>query len=810
VNNSTPEPDAAPDYWRIKQAFDALLDLDARAQATRLDQLDRDDPALALVLRKRLLRLRAETEYLGSGAATEPVTPDIAGFEVIRAAGTGGMGRVWQVRRTSQPEQLLALKQVHREQLDENLRRRFEQERSVLARLNHPNIVSLVDAGVDSTGHPYLVTPWIEGQRIDGWCTDHQPSVKDRVRLVRDLVMAIAHAHAQLIVHRDLKPANVLVDTDGHVRVLDFGIAKLLDDTDRRAHQTTAGFSLMTLRYAAPEQVAQSVIGPACDLYSIGVLLYELIAGVSPYLDADSPAALTLAITQQQPAAPSRRTDSLCSGSNAADLDAIVLKLLRKDPADRYGSAQELVADLDRWLDGDVVLARSDERGYLLKRWLWRWRLAFAALAVLPVLLGWHLWRLDAQLAETERQRDRARSVADYFVMLFRNADPGEAREGDITARALLESSAAALREPAAGTDAGTRSLLQFVTARVYTDLGMIAEAEPLLAQSIATMQQESPPPVDDLLDAYRTHAAVLYQLDRVADSLKQSQSALALLESMGETRTERYAGMLQNAAIGEATLGQQEKSDATLAKALDVLATHHPDSRAHALLLLNLGGDLASRLDHAGAMRHYERAERAAAALSPPDRDLWLTIRRGMLSAAIELETDPEALLVLRQSIGNGLTDAEAYYGKDHLETAFWYELAGMVAMQTSDPVKALDLFDTSSTIAGQLLEDVTHPFVERFTLNALLARFSEQPEAEDLRSLMAYWSRDLQARKPEAPEIALLDRLLESGDCSKPDSLRPTTASPASAGETSPSELPAWQRRVLESFATRARKPC
>lgn len=783
------------EYWRVKQAFDALLDLPEAQRSQHLDALTAADPELAQVLRRRLARLNAPTRATAHSEHITPPAATISGYRILAQAGAGGMGQVFKVQRASQPEQILALKQIHHDRLNPDLRRRFEQERSVLARLNHPNIVPLVDAGVDSDDRPYLVTTWVEGLRIDRYCEQQQLPVAERVRLVLDLAQAISHAHAQLIIHRDIKPANILVDQDGHLRVLDFGIAKMLDQNDARSHDTTAGFSLMTLRYAAPEQLQHGLIGPACDLYAIGVVLYELITGVSPYVGADSPAALSLAITQQQAFPPSRQPSCTLPIAHPDDLDAIVLKLLRKSASERYHSAQELAADLNRWLQGDIVLARSDERGYLLRRWLWRWRFAVAAAALLPILVGWHVWRLDAQLAETSRQRDRARAVADYFVSLFRSADPGDAREGDVSARALLDASAATLQSNAE-LRPDTRSLLQMVTGRVYTDLGMLTEAEPLLAESIDSMETESPLPVDELLDAYRTHAAVLYQLDRVADSLARSRKAIALLEAQGDRQSERYAGMLQNAALALATNGEQTEADALFAQALTVLERNHANSRAYVLLLLNLGGDQASRLDHHAALVYLDKAEAAGSAFQQQDPDLWLTIRRAALSSRLELASSASTRDKLAAEIAAELDAAQRFYGQDHLETAFWSEMAGMQAAIRDRSEAAAQHFRLASKIAETLLPEANHPFRQRFDFNTLVADFVRQPKDPVLQQRLMAESARLSVDHPESAEQALISDLLKSNTCQPSrDGVDPAITDTASSLIKT---LPVWLQHI------------
>lgn len=769
------------EYWRYKRAFEHLLEVAPEERAAYLAELGKKEPELSNALASRLARLENTAEQPSeqtseSDGAT--ARPSIAGYILLAQAGSGGMGKVWLAHRQSDPEQKLALKQLHAEQPDAELLRRFAQERRALARLNHPHIASLVDAGLDDQGRPYLVTSWVDGERIDHWCQEHSASLRERVRLVRDIAAALSHAHSQMIVHRDLKPANVLVDRAGQVRVVDFGIAKLMDLAE--GEQVSTALPIMTLRYAAPEQVSGTAIGPGCDLYALGVLLFELISGRSPYGDCSHPSALAHAIAQGEPLAL-EPSGALRGAHNQRDLNAIVLKLLRKRPQDRYGSAQELSLELDRWLLGAAVHARSDERGYLLRRWMRRWRFALAAAALLPALLGWHLWQLDQQLQQTALQRDRARAVADFFVQLFRQTGPGEAREGQISARTLLDRSVAQLSAPEAPFTAATRSLLQWVSARVYADLGMVREAEPLLAAAIAQLRQQTPVPVDELVEAYRTHAGVLYQLDRVEDSLASSEAAVELLEREQEIDSERYAGMLQNAGIAAASI-DQNRADVLFQRALAVLERNQATMRrAYILLLLNLGGDQSAQFHHLEASRYYDRAMRALESLQPMDIDLQLSVQRAAFETRLELGPRAEQWPALQRELDTASAQAFAHYGQTHLESAFWHVLLGMAAAQSTNLTLAQREFAAAEAIGAQLFDDPEHDHRIRFALNVALARAALTLEPEKLAPQLD----QLRANAPAdyAEQIALLAGLLR---CQKP-------ADPAAQ-----TRLLRWQREL------------
>ena len=361
--------DAARAAYRAeKDALQRLLDLAEDERAAALATLRVSDAALAIVMERRL----ALSDLPAAEPVQAPAPPRIARYAIHGELGQGGMGRVWRATRADAADrQQLAIKQVRADLADADALRRFEAERRILSRLDHPNIVPLLDAGTDADGRPFLVTALVKGEPINKYCRRHALDVSARLRLVREMVSALAHAHRQLIVHRDLKPANVLVDGEGRVRLLDFGIAKMLDGGDEI---TADGQSLMTLRYAAPEQVRGAPLGVGADLYAVGVLLHELLAGRSPYPETRDPAALIHAIAHEEPAPLPPR--DMRGERLPRDLAAVVARLLRKRPEQRYPSAEALLDELDRLARGEAVQALRHQRGYRAQRWLrrrWPW-----------------------------------------------------------------------------------------------------------------------------------------------------------------------------------------------------------------------------------------------------------------------------------------------------------------------------------------------------------------------------------------------------------------------------------------------------
>lgn len=351
--------------------------------------------------------LRAEVEQLlesdKSGDATVAVRSwegrVIGAYRIVNEVGSGGMATVYRAeRRIGKVRQPVALKIIRSVfTTSEQMMRRFEQEREILASLDHPNIARLLDIGSTEEGIPYLVMDFVEGQRIDTYCDARKLGIEERLQLFCTACAAIQYAHDKGVVHRDLKPSNILITSEGSVKLLDFGIAKVLHEEDRPGTLLTEpGAALMTIEYASPEQVLGSRVGPQSDVYSLGVLLFELLTGCRPYRTEDRMMhAIALAICEEQPMSPSSvvndpSVERCFAGSDAptaaherlpartprndlsrrlsGDLDSILLKALRKEPEWRYGSAAEFSADILRHLSGSRVVAREDTFRYRMER----------------------------------------------------------------------------------------------------------------------------------------------------------------------------------------------------------------------------------------------------------------------------------------------------------------------------------------------------------------------------------------------------------------------------------------------------------
>ena len=409
-----------PDQWQaLSPRLDEALNMTEEERGTWLSSLRAENPVLAGQL-ERLLhqhRVLSEEGFLEEHRVELPRRPAMAGqafgvYTLLSQIGHGGMGTVWLAERNDgRFERRVAVKFLNVARMGKGLEERFRREGSILGRLRHPNIAELIDAGVSPEGHPYLVLDHIEGDHIDCYCDQRELDVRSRIRLFLDVLGAVAHAHANLIVHRDLKPSNVLVRNDGHAKLLDFGIAKLLEAGGQTGESplTAEGGRAMTPEYAAPEQLTGAPVTTATDVYALGALMYVLLTGQHPAgAGPHTPAGLVKAILETEPPPPSeivaaKEISGEITAANArrrgvapdklkrllrGDLDTITMKALKKEAAERYFSVSALADDLRRYLRNEPISARPDTLAYRTGKFMRRHRrsLAGALLVALTVI----------------------------------------------------------------------------------------------------------------------------------------------------------------------------------------------------------------------------------------------------------------------------------------------------------------------------------------------------------------------------------------------------------------------------------------
>ncbi len=445
------------DSRRALELFDEAVALDAARRAQWLDQNCADDAAL-----RREVEELLDADRRANGFLVEPLDDDtdrsgeqVGVWKLERLIGSGGMGSVYRARRADGAyDKFVAIKFLLFDAGD--LRRRFALEQRILGALTHPNIAALLDVGRDAHGAPFLVMEYVDGSPITAYAQDHALDLQARVAMFTDILDAVQTAHSQLIVHRDIKPSNVLVDARGTPKLLDFGIAKLIDESPA---QTRTTLGPLTPEYASPEQVRGAVVGTPTDIYSLGVLLYELATGNRPYRIVDSsPTGIERTVCETEPPRPSAYL--VKSADNIRDLDAIVLKSLEKDPARRYRSCTEFASDLQRWLAGDAVMAREPTRRERAARYLKRHRVgvAVAVAMTLTLLAGFAATLWEAKIARGQArsarlERDRAQSAIHFLTNTLSAANPENLGRNVTVLDVLQRARTDSLRELAAHPD---------------------------------------------------------------------------------------------------------------------------------------------------------------------------------------------------------------------------------------------------------------------------------------------------------------------------------------------------------------------
>ncbi len=623
------DPDAAR-WARVSAAFDAAADLAPSERTAALDHLCRDADG------RPDAALRAEVESLLSADAdattgddaldggldasalldTAPVVGERIGpWRVLRSIGRGGMGRVDLVERADGAyDQKAALKRLG---LVAPARvRRFLRERQILATLDHPGIARLLDGGVADDGAPYLVMEYVEGEPITAYADRHGLGLRARLRLFLQVCDAVAFAHRHLVVHRDLKPSNVLVGEGGtgeaggtgtaeaegvpagaRATLLDFGIARLLDaETDEPLTDDGPGAPL-TPGYAAPEQVAGEPVTTATDVWALGVLLYELIAGRRP-IEADTRRAWADAVLRTSPTAPSQAADGTTAARHLrGDLDAIALTALRREPEARYASASDLAHDLRRYLAGEPVQARAPSVGYRARRFVGRHRAAVAAAALVAVAVvaggaatAWQAREAHASAAESA-------ATADFLAGLFQGADP-TASGDSLLALDLLRRGAGRI-DAELSAQPGARARLGLVVGHAYLGLGRPDSAAAFARRTLALRQPGGA--VTDAAEAVRARillgralfptdptAAAATLSDAVGDARAVGDDAVLLdaLEAQGSLVGGEVLGPVETAAVLEeaVALCRRVEGDASprLGRLLATLATRASSAHMH------------------------------------------------------------------------------------------------------------------------------------------------------------------------------------------------------------------------------------
>ncbi len=711
----------------------------------------------------------------------------IGHYRVTGELGAGGMGRVLLAERADEQfTHQVAIKLVRGDLVSKQVQGRLRIERQILATLDHPNIAKLLDGGTHR-GVPYIVMEYVDGQPIDTYCNSKHATIRERLELFRTVCSAVHYAHQNLIVHRDLKPTNILVTPEGVPKLLDFGIAKLLDSRQVTHTMAVTHFDtrLMTPDHASPEQVRGDPITTASDTYVLGVLLYELLTGRKPLafrperlqdleraICEQSPAPLAIGlrgesrlpsdfleeICQQRRTTPARLRKDL-----GGELEAIARMALRKEPERRYSSVERFSEDIGRYLSGLPVVAKRDTWTYRTQKFVNRHALgvAMAALAVVALAAVSVVMALQAQRIGIERAN--AEEVSTFLVDMFEHADPEQSRGNEVTVRELLDTASKRLDSDLQEQPA-TKSRLLATLGTVYGRLGIYADAKESLRDALALRRASLRADYPQIADAERRLAEVLVDSEDLREAEALLTSALEIYRKQLGAQSAEYVTTLQKFALLRQRQERLDEAEHMYAECIRILEAADATQRASLVTGLNGWAELLIyRKNYRDAEEKYRSAQRIGQSALGADHPL---VAESMLGVAVALAGQSrfaEAQPLYEQSLGlyrrilgadhpqtaqvlatygsflrraGKLSEAEAVLretvrvqsvirGPHHVRTAYAQSSLALVFLESQRPVEAKEQFELAlNTYARELPED--HLYVSAALLGlgrALLA---------------------------------------------------------------------------------------
>ena len=695
-----------PERWkRVEELFHTALEQKPAERARFLEQACEQEPELKAEVESLIASMGGVGDFLEAPAERELTTFDdpepapeqgllVGPYRLLELIGSGGMGVVYLGEREDDEYRgQVAVKLVKRGMDTEQILRRFRTERQTLANLTHPYIARLFDGGSLPDGRPYLVMERVEGQKLTHFCDSRSLSINDRIRLFRKVCSAVHHAHQNLIVHRDLKPSNILVTEDGDPRLLDFGIAKILDPVGA-LDVTGPGARFMTPDYASPEQIHGGQITTASDIYSLGAILYELLTGHHPWRGAQETQS-TWPDTPAVDAVPEKPSDRVRRESGTpthleahlrrhleGDLDTILLMALRAEPERRYASVEQFSQDLERFLRGLPVVAQRDTLGYRTRKFVNRHKTAVAAalLLVISLLLGIAGTWTQATKAARERDdarlaQDEAEAVTRFLIGLFEVSDPRSGLDRSQSAVELLDQGARRLEHELKDRPAIRAALMDSIGS-IYRNLGAYDRAAPLLEEALALRERELGPEHVDVAMSLRNLGALRRLEGELTSALTLFERALAICRKALGSHDPNVAASLNGVAVLHRSLGQLDTAESLL---LEARAIAEETSSSGALLAATLSNLAAvefarGRFDQAaGLAEEGLRAQASELALDHPDRAtilLTLGAARMQLGQNSAARDAYEEVLRIRQKI----------CGPDHPDTAIAQSYLGMI----------------------------------------------------------------------------------------------------------------------------------
>lgn len=556
---------------------------------------------------------------------------DIGPYKIVDLIGHGGMGSVFLAERADESfTQKVAVKILRRGMDTPSNIARFQRERNILAKMNHQNIARLMDGGMTEDNLPYLVMEYVKGDTLYDYCDKHQLPVEERLDLFKSICEAVQQAHNNAIIHRDLKPSNILVTVNREVKILDFGIAKLLEpeNPDTELYQTRTGAHILTPAYAAPEQLSHRSITTKTDIYTLGTLLYELLAGASPFDTATKNISeIENQIRKEDPPEPAARFDELESRRRKklalhrklsakslksklrGDTSAIILKALRKNPKERYDTVNQLLEDLERLDNHLPLIAKEDTFRYNTSKFIKRHKTALSIatgfLVLITAFVFFYTWQINQERKRAQLEAQKARKVSSFLTSLFRMGNPAHHPANTITATTLLERGRNRLKS--LNNQPEVQAQLSSVIGSAYLELGRYNQAKPLIKQSQKLRKNFSGTSSPEYAEALKNHGILQRKMGNYAKAESLQQEGQAIYQSAPQTSHLIMASSLNELGWTVYKNGDYKRADSLYIKALQhIEKSPEPAEEKRANILVNRSSVLRK-------MEKLEKAERLA-----------------------------------------------------------------------------------------------------------------------------------------------------------------------------------------------------
>lgn len=661
----------SPERWpAVADWFDAALERPAGERCAWIRTACEDPDIRAAAL--RLLRAYQDSDDFLERPALDVVAENavdvsldgkarrhVGVYRLIRIIGHGGMGRVYLAERSDGHfEQQVALKLLRREAYSEQFLRSFLDERQILASLNHPHIARLFDGGMTDEGTPYFVMEYVDGEPIDAYCQARDGSIHERLALFQQVGSAVQYAHQNLVVHRDLKPSNILVTDDGTVKLLDFGIARLVDQESPASTPTRTARRWMTPGYASPEQVRGEAISTTSDVYQLGVVLYELLTGERPFNVRDKrPSEVERIICEAVPEPPSSVTGIARARRNAlrGDLDTIVLKALRKEPERRYSSVEALVGDLKRHLAGVPVTARPDTWRYRSRKFVRRHRtIVLMAVATFLVTIGLgivYTYQITQERNRAQQEAQKSARVTAFMTELLQGFDPNTSSGGTISAEAVLDEAVTRLQDELSDQPAVQAQLLRQI-GQIHQGYGRYERARALLTQALEQRRALYGANHANVAESMMDMAWLLRVQGEYDAAETYYRRALTLRRKLFGTRHADVAASLEGLGHVRHVQGHPAEAEELLREALrlrrQLLPAQHPELAAN---LSSLAYVLYTRYQYDEAERLFRKALAIRRATLGTHVHVAETLH-GLAAVLVAVQQDEEGETLYRQAL--------------------------------------------------------------------------------------------------------------------------------------------------------------